>query len=159
MNHSYGLTLQQRIDKYSKLVPETGCLEWQAGKDRDGYAKIAVYEGVKHKNKTVTRLVWEAANGQIPDGYLVCHECDNTSCVNLKHLFLGTDQDNVTDKVNKGRCLPCTGEMNGRAKLTTEQVRAIRIGKGTISALARKYDVSRPTIKRIKDGKAWSSIV
>lgn len=49
------------------------------------------------------RLVWTEINGTIPDDMVICHTCDNPPCINPSHLFLGTVQDNIDDKVAKGR--------------------------------------------------------
>ena len=52
----------------------------------------------------VHRVVWEAHNAEpIPPGMHVLHTCDNPRCVNPKHLFLGTNEDNIQDKCRKGR--------------------------------------------------------
>lgn len=50
-----------------------------------------------------SRFLWERAYGPIPDGFFVCHECDNPRCIRLEHLFLGTNSDNQRDSVAKGR--------------------------------------------------------
>ena len=49
------------------------------------------------------RIAWEAARGPIPEGMVVCHHCDNPPCVNIEHLFLGTQADNLRDMRSKGR--------------------------------------------------------
>lgn len=93
-------------------VDQTGgpdaCWPWMACRNRHGYGKV----GVGGISVTAHRAVWELANGPIPAGLHVLHRCDNPPCVNPAHLFLGTNADNVEDKVRKGRS--CAGERSGR---------------------------------------------
>ena len=80
-------------------VPSYGeCWEWTAGKIR-GYGSI-FYNGKTHK---AHRISWKIHFGKIPKDMCVLHECDNPSCVNPSHLFLGTHKDNSDDKIQKGR--------------------------------------------------------
>ena len=93
------------------------------------------------------RIAWTLIRGCIPPGILVCHHCDTPGCVRPKHLFLGTDSDNMLDKKKKGRSiLVPRGEENGRAKLTAQKVRSIRrkhaTGKFSFAALARTFGIS-----------------
>jgi hypothetical protein len=80
---------------------QSDCQIWQGdrGGKHDGYGRF------RRAGKWVRahRLAWEQANGPIPDGMLVCHHCDVPLCINPKHLFLGTHQDNTDDMVRKGR--------------------------------------------------------
>jgi len=80
--------------------PDTPCWEWRGATDGRGYGKRWV--GGKSPVK-VTRLLWEQVNGPIPAGMVVMHRCDNTLCVRLDHLRLGTRSDNSRDMVLKGR--------------------------------------------------------
>lgn len=98
--------------------------------------------------------------GNIPDGMFVCHSCDNPRCCNPKHLFLGTQQDNVDDCVAKGR--HSHGERHPRAMLTEDDVRQILAARGgprgTGASLAREFGVSKATIGAIWNGRNWRHV-
>ena len=92
------MAIQERFD--SKYIKDSsGCWLWQACKDRDGYGQLQV----AGRSIGAHRVSWELTNGPIPEGLYVCHHCDITNCVNPDHLFIGTNTDNMRDKVNKGR--------------------------------------------------------
>ena len=79
------------------------CDEWEFHKLPNGYGQFSVwFEGKTHK-VYAHRLMWMQDNGPIPDGMVVMHTCDNPPCINIEHLRLGTQQDNMVDKVTKGR--------------------------------------------------------
>lgn len=80
------------------VVTEKGCWELKRARDKFGYPRIS------YNNKSVLahRLSYKLFNGPV-NNMCVCHSCDNPGCVNPKHLWLGTHQDNMTDKVKKGR--------------------------------------------------------
>lgn len=92
-------------ERFWKKVDVRGadeCWEWQGFVAPNGYGRFD--GGLAH------RFSWVLANGAIPEandyspfGYLILHKCDNRSCVNPNHLFLGTQQDNIQDQVAKGR--------------------------------------------------------
>jgi hypothetical protein len=85
------------------VVSTTGCWEWANRKDRDGYGRITHKWYKVHGKSGAHQLSYIAHTGVIPTGMLVCHTCDNPSCINPTHLFLGTPQDNMDDKKKKGR--------------------------------------------------------
>lgn len=104
----------------------------------------------------VHRLSWFIHNGPIPKHLFVCHKCDNRACVNPKHLFLGTADDNVQDAVRKGRM--ARGETSGTHKLTEKQVLEIRkrVKNGEKQLpLAAEYGVQGPAIFKIVHRERW----
>ncbi|KKM18075.1 hypothetical protein LCGC14_1669330 [marine sediment metagenome] len=98
MEHTLQLETQARFfDKVDRSG--TGCQEWQAGKTKGGYGTFQL-DG---KTQYAHRVMWSCSFGDIPDGLQVLHRCDNPSCVNPAHLFLGTHADNMKDMRDKGR--------------------------------------------------------
>lgn len=128
----------------------TKCHIW-TGIEKDGHGVYS--KGFAH------RLLWIHLNGNIPNGSLVRHKCDNGLCVNIEHLELGTNQDNVNDMVQRGRAKGGSnkGEHCGQSKLTFQQVLEIRENKDKLTheSLSKKYSISRTQISRIINGKRW----
>lgn len=81
---------------------QTTCIECPIEPHPNGYVQIKV-GGAKGKWVYAHRLMWRLVRGEIPAGLVVCHFCDNPRCVNINHLFLGTQKDNVRDSIQKGR--------------------------------------------------------
>ena len=130
-------------------VPETGCWLWLNCTMHKGYG-LLVYKG---KTVRAHRLAYLLHTGIDPDTRHVLHKCDTPSCVNPEHLYLGSNDDNVADKVSKGRSL--SRAKNPAAKLTEEQVSNIRLDDRTQRVIAKDYEVSQATIHAIKAGKSW----
>ena len=136
-------------------VTENECWEWRGSVNKGGY-------GTTWKNgrcMLAHRYFYEAIVGCIPDGLFVLHRCDNRKCVNPDHLFLGTQQDNVSDMIAKGRRPRQCGEINGRALLSESDVQSIRQrydrGGITYDDLATEYNVGRSTVASVILNRNW----
>ena len=137
-----------KVDKRSS----DQCWNWTGLRDRYGYGTIQVCG----KKLRAHRVSWELANGPIPAGMCVLHRCDNPSCVNPRHLWIGRQEENIQDMASKGR--RARGEKHGSVKLIEQDVHEIRqmlSWKILQRVIAKKYGVSRQTISMIKTGKNW----
>lgn len=76
------------------------CWEWTGWKDPLGYGHVNLAD---NKRWLAHRLSWVIHFGNIPDKLVICHQCDNSSCVRPDHLFIGTQKDNIYDAIDKGR--------------------------------------------------------
>lgn len=143
----------------------TGCIECISHKmHHTGYLELRRYGG----RFLAHRLVYEYYNGPILKDQHVCHHCDNPSCLNPEHFFLGTHADNMRDKAIKGRShrpfghTHNRGEKSGNAKLTKQKVCEIRrlfqTGKYTKAALSRKYNISDRHVGDIVRNKVWTHL-
>ena len=140
-------------DRFWRKVARSGpadCWEWQAALCTGGYG--SAWNG---RSVLAHRMAYELHNGPIPGGLVVRHRCDNPRCVNPAHLELGTQADNVRDRVRRGRSRYLHGEQNHQAILTASQVEEIRQSPMTGKALAAAYGVSPMTISNIRTGKSW----
>ncbi len=107
----------------SKVQPEpnTGCWFWDKSLNPAGYGKI-VFNGLSGKIWLAHRASYELFKGEIPKGLHVLHKCDQPACVNPDHLWLGTNEENIQDRINKGRSFRSVGELAGMSKLKLFQV-------------------------------------
>ncbi len=154
-------SIQERF--WNKVEKTDTCWLWK-GKLTHGYGSLWWQRSGKRPEQGAHRVSYIFHIGEIPFGMDVCHICDNRLCVNPRHLFIGTQQENQQDKVNKGRNRYKLhyGEENGMAILNREQVREIRRkAKGGITKarLARDYGVSASCVYHLcssNPGRSWS---
>ncbi len=134
------------------------CWIWTAAKDRYGYGRMWIPRQNRGALAGAHRIAWALANqAEIPEGLLVLHRCDSPPCVNPNHLFLGTQADNMADKVAKNRQsrIARKGESHGSAKLMETQVVAIFYDPRPHAQIAGDFGVSRGQVWGIKAGRTW----
>lgn len=134
------------------------CIETTHSKTKSGYGVI-YFEKKYRREHRVVYCQFNAVTLEDIDGLVVRHKCDNRSCVNPKHLEIGTTQDNIDDRQSRGR--GPKHERNGRSKLSFADVESIRneyvwqSQEFGMVALARKYSVSSGQISKIIKHQGW----
>lgn len=140
-----------------RVISSNGCWNWTGRKNHQGYGKIKS----NWKYRPAHRWAYELFVGTIPEGMMVCHCCDNPSCVNPYHLFLGTAKDNSVDASNKGRLRRSRDYLVGRIgkiggpKLTEFFIRRIRLSGDSNRSLAKRFKITHSVISRIRSGKSY----
>ena len=143
--------IQQNI-----TITETGCHEWNLGKNSSGYGHI----WHNRKYELVHRWIYQyLKNIKLITEEHVLHRCDNPICCNINHLFIDSNLGNIKDKVAKGRQMK--GEDVHTSKLTRLKVEEIKHlldeGELTQKEIAEIYNVHKVSISNIKRGKTWKN--
>lgn len=143
------------VDRTS--ISRTSCWIWGGAGKGNGYGSFSLAGSTLPAHRAAYILF----NGRDPGLMDVCHRCDNRACVNPDHLFLGTRLENMQDCMRKGRT--ARGERLGNrradrgsaAKLTWDQVNAIRSSGEPAKVLAARYGVTNDNINRIRRNDTW----
>jgi hypothetical protein len=142
---------------WRKVSKTESCWIWTGNKSSGRYGEINKFGG--HHLIKSHRASWILHYGPIPEGYSVCHRCDNPACVRPDHLWIGTHDQNMKDMVSKGRSRGLSGERHNLAKLNQDAVAYIRKHhnpqKRIGGMLARKFGVTRHTICSVFHNKSW----
>jgi len=154
-----------RICEHGKWCKQC-CWPWQAGtsgKGKYGSFKRRVHGALV--NVSAHTYAWETVNGPMPEGLQGNHICIAMPlCCNPAHVYAGTRKDNWQDALLQGRAKPgwssesTRGHKNGRAKLTEDDVRAIRYSEDATHSLAERYQVSMSMIRAIKRHTTWQHL-
>lgn len=150
--------LEQRFFARIGHVTAMGCIPWPGAALASGYG-VVFGGGGRRGGRLAHRVAYAFFVAPIPPGGHVLHRCDNPSCVNPAHLFLGDQQSNNADKVSKGR--QCRGQTRPASKLTDEQVRQIRRRheQGTSQKQLRiEYGVSKSVMSHLINRQAWKHV-
>lgn len=148
-----GKTTAERLAFYSR-PSASGCRLWVGARMPKGYGKLVV-DG---KPMLAHRAAWIEKHGPISAGLCVCHRCDTPACIEVDHLFLGTRRDNTQDMIAKGRQANVVGSTSPCAKLTDNEVLAIRADDRRHDLIGAQYDIHPATVSRIKSRERWGHI-
>lgn len=146
-----------KILLYKHVTKSDGCWIWNGCKNIHGYGEIKPNR--VHMN--ASRASWIAHKGKIQKGLFVLHACDNRSCTNPDHLFLGTAKDNMQDMIKKGRNKTLRGEDCSYSKLNNEIVLGIleKVKNGiSTSIIAGDYNITSKYVNEIKRGNKWAHV-
>lgn len=166
MRHTPCGSAAERFEDRHVPEPNSGCWLWTASSDESGYGRLNG-EASGQRFRSAHRASWLLHKGAVPSGLFVLHKCDTPACVNPEHLFLGTTQDNVSDKMAKGRhprCAPyapARGERCHGSKLTAPKVANIKmlfaLGASGV-AISEWFGVNKASASAIRRGTAWRHV-
>jgi len=151
--------LWSKVDKKG----EDECWNWNGYKNNEGYGRTWIKDQGYYAHRVIFNLVFpnvielNAPKSTDDVGFLL-HTCDNPSCCNPKHLWVGTHADNMADKVAKGRSPDFSGDKGPRAKLSMSQAKEARqLKKNGISAkdLAKQFGLSLSSMKTLLRGDSY----
>ena len=150
---------QSEIERFNSKFLKLGedqCWPWQAGRFDNGYGQFFL----RRQSIGAHRIAYIIAYGDYDDVLFVCHNCNHKFCVNPKHLYLGTHEQNMQDAVQDG--LSNKGEKNGQCLLTEQEVINIRELYSTSMysqrEVARIFKISQALVNNILLNKNWSHI-
>ena len=141
---------------WSKVAPAPSecCWEWTACIESNHYGRV----WFNNRKALAHRVAYQLAKGEIPDGLVVRHTCDNPACCNPDHLILGTQADNMVDMVKRKRNCNPKGEQHYGSKLTTAQVMEVYSSPLNQYEIAKLYNIDQSIVSRIKHKKIWKHI-
>lgn len=128
------------------------CWIWTGAVGSGGYGRVAFRGRQVHAHQAAFILTYGKPKGN------VLHRCGIRLCVNPAHLYDGSAQENAADRDRHGRTARLAGAKNSQAKLTDEQVTAIRADTRSGSVAAPEYGISQSHYYRIKRGVAWQHL-
>ena len=153
--------LEKRLwSKVDKSGGAEACWWWQAA-IAGGYGVIFLRkeENGRRRLAQAHRIVYELLIGPIPINKVLCHHCDNKLCVNPKHMFIGTEEDNAKDASLKGLLVPKSQDPRLRLdEATIKEIRNKASNGASLAKMARRYGVSVTAIFHIVHYDTWKHV-
>jgi hypothetical protein len=127
------------------------CWYWQGARDPNDYGRI----GIGHQRTFLAhRVAWALVYGD-PGEWHVLHKCDNPACVNPDHLFLGTNEDNIEDRVRKGRSVRTNWKLSPEQVV---QIRELRRSGLSYNQIGANFGIAHTTARRICLEITWKRL-
>jgi len=150
---------EEYLINHIKVNKKTNCWNWIGFKDKDGYGKIR--QGRFEKEQRAHRISYIIFKEDFDRSLIVCHKCDNPSCINPDHLFIGTHSINHRDMQSKNRSNYAIGERHGRSILKKEDVLTIkkmRHDNISVKKISKKFGISISYIYELLRNEKWSHL-
>lgn len=149
MNKGAHIPFKDRLATFKRLIEKTpdACWEWVGTLNNRGYG-VFYYAGKTYLAHRFAWLAWRGKFSKLKP--FICHHCDNRKCVNPKHLFSGTNADNMADAASKGR--NARGLRSNRTHLTRGQIIKIFKSRDPIRAVMERFNICKATVTRIRRG-------
>lgn len=142
--------IQEFFEDRLLVSDESDCILWGARKDKDGYGEVRIGLEGKQRCWPAHRVAYMLHHGSLPATRCILHTCDVPACVNVAHLYAGTDQDNANDMITRGGA--------GGTHLTAEDARSIHAARGTYRDIGLEYGLSAAAVHSIKAGRSWKHL-
>lgn len=143
-----------------KVIKSEGCWGWKGHLDKNGYPLLKSGTGGKEFKETRGgRISWLIYRGEIPKGKYLLHTCDNPTCTNPEHMFLGTPKENSQDMVAKGR--GNKGSKHGNSKLDEEKIKEIRkmYDDGyKVTVIMGKFGICGAHVRAVGNREVWKHV-
>jgi hypothetical protein len=164
--------IKNRFWSKVNITQDGQCWNWNASINRSGYGQFWLDDKMRLAHRIAfaiynndLSIIYNTKNYHKCNNTFKCilHKCDNKKCCNPNHLFIGTNADNIKDKINKNRQQHMRGSSNGYSKLKENDILEIRKNyiprkNGGMIFLAKKYNVSTTNICDIIKRKTWKHI-
>lgn len=148
---------QMRIMDNIAIKPPSTCWQWTRSLNKWGYGTIKLKAGGRDRYLRAHRVSYEAFVGDIPEGYIIRHLCNNPGCVNPDHLAVGLPKENTRDMIEACRHLDSEG-VHKSSKLNREQILAIYKDERTSPVVAAEYGVTRQAVHSIRTGRSHKAV-